>query len=270
MYTVCIPTNCDETKLISLRFTIRALKAQSIPPGEIILSTNALDVENFVEQILECFPDLKIIDSSSMIGNVSFARNIAAENSRFDHILFVDDDTVAGQLHNMKQILNNIEAFDFACGAKRLWAPANWQKDIPEIDPISHSMTILNETSLEPININRRNNKQRLSNYSFIGNFGIISKKAWDICGGFDELFEGWGYEDADLMQELLHRNQRFFLLNTIPITCYHLSHYTDKSNVNNNINRYEKKCRERGQTFKLNHLFGVFENDGFHLSSKI
>lgn len=270
MYTVCLPTDCDPNKLRSLRLTIRTLKAQSMPPGEIIISTNAIDSINFVDEILETFPDLEIVDSSGKILNASYARNNAAQNSKFEHILFIDDDTLIGNVHFMKLIMSNVDAFDFACGARRLWAPSNWEQTILELDPIAYTVTVLNKLSIEPFNISRRSNKQRLSNYSFIGNFGIISRKAFEKSGGFDEDFNGWGYEDADLMQELLHQDNRFFLLKSLGVYCIHLSHYTDKAKVQENIRLYNDKCIKRGRRFEINHLFGLFENDGYHLVSSL
>jgi len=244
------------------------LKSQSLPPSEIIISVNALDKSGFIDNLIEAFPELVIIDSTKKLGNISYARNNAVSKSKSKYVVFVDDDTILGNIQQMAIIFFNIEGFDFACGAKRLWAPNNWERNITELDPITHTMTILDAISIDPLNISRRNNMQRLSNYSFIGNFGIISKDTFNDAGGFDEKFIGWGYEDADLMQELLHRNKRFLLLNSLSIKCYHLSHHTDKTNVDNNIQLYNENADIRGRRFKINHLFGVFENDGYNLTS--
>ena len=168
----------------------------------------------------------------------------------------------------MENIMRHRSSFDFACGARRLWTTPGWENNISELDPISYLSTVLEKISFEPINIDRATGKQRLSNYSFIGNFGVISVEAFLNSGGFDEDFNGWGYEDADLMQELLCTGSRFLFLRNLNITCFHLSHHTDKKNVKKNINLYNKKCQFREKIFHINHLFGVFEEDGYSLIS--
>ncbi len=269
MYTVCIPTTCDSSKLKSLRLTLRAIRAQSLPPEKIILSVNSKNEKNFVDSIIECFPDICVIDSSQREGNVSYARNRASEYNTSRFIIFIDNDTILGSMYEIESIMRYSHSFDFACGSKRFWAPSNWEKNIYEVNPIDFTMSVLKEISLEPINIDRRNSKQKLSNYSFIGNFGIVNAKCLEDAGGFDESFEGWGYEDTDLMQELLFRKRRFMNLRKFGSFCFHLSHYIDKSNVFDNIERYEKKCLHRGVKFHINHLFGLFENDGYKLFSE-
>lgn len=269
MYSACIATNCAPGKVQSLRLTIRALKAQSRPPSQIVVSINAADNARFVDQILSAHPDIRIVEATRKLNNVSYARNSAVNACINDYLVFLDDDTVLASMQSMKDIMENSVAFDFACGAQRLWTPPNWQQTISELFPISYIQTILQEICMEPVNINRADGQQRLSNFSFFGNFGIASRSAFEKTGGFDEEFFGWGYEDADIMQEFLHQESRFCLLKSLGIRCFHLSHHADKTKVKDNIGRYEAKIKKRGRSFKLNHIFGTFENDGFRYSDE-
>lgn len=268
MYTACIATLGHSEKLKSLRLTIRALKAQSLPPEKIIVAING-EVDIRQKQLIEQqSPSIDVVFAAKKMRNVSYARNVAANGNQSRFIAFLDDDTVLAGVHVMQSIMLHAGGFDFACGAKRFWAPPNWDSLISEANPISYNMQLLDHFSLEPININRADGKQRLSNYSFIGNFGIIEADCFERSGRFDEDFVGWGYEDADLMQQLFHMEKRFLSLQTIDVICYHLSHFVDKSNVKDNIKLYESKIVQRGQKFHLNHHFGIFENDGFSSSS--
>jgi glycosyltransferase involved in cell wall biosynthesis len=270
MYSVCIPFSCDPNKAKSLRLTIRSILAQSIKPSQIIISLNGHDYGEYKKQLCNWFPNVQVVLAIDKINNVSYARNTAAKLCTSEYIMFVDDDTLAGGVSSIKKIIDQASAFDFACGAKRLWSQSNWSASITEIDQISHITTVLSNISFEPLNINRKSGKQKLSNYSFIGNFGMVSKKIYEEIDGFDETFEGWGYEDADLIQKLLHNNARFLLLDAIGVKCYHLSHEADKSNIENNIDIYNEKIKLRGLKYNINHLFGVFENDGFSLTSSL
>ncbi|MEG3617219.1 galactosyltransferase-related protein [Magnetovibrio sp. PR-2] len=248
--------------------TIRGLLAQSLPPSEIIVSLNSKKTTPFRESLESLYPDIIFVEASEKLGNVSYARNMAAKNSRSDFILFIDDDTVIGKTTFMHSIFEHSSSFDFSCGAKRYWLQPNWGSEIAELDPVSHTMMVMKKLSIEPINLDRKTNRQKLSNFSFIGNLGVVSKQAFSSVGGFDENFNGWGYEDADLMQALFSKGQRFHLMAEHGVYCFHLSHSTDKSQVHRNIDLYKEKCRQRGRTFRLNHLLGVFEGDGYKAST--
>jgi GT2 family glycosyltransferase len=263
-YSACIATNGQANKRASLRLTIRALRAQSLPPTSIIVTINAEHDPKLLQEILLQSPGIEAHFANSKLKNVSFARNEAARRTSSEFLVFLDDDTILGGINTVADILRHSNGFDFSCGAKRFWAPQNWGAIVIESNPISYNMRLLKHIAIEPVNLNRKNGYQKLSNYSFIGNFGVVRRDLFEAIGGFDEEFSGWGYEDADLMQKLLHNEARFFLMETVNSYCIHLSHYVDKANVEDNIMIYQKKILERGKHFKLNHYFGVFEHDGW------
>ena len=264
MYTVCIATTAESSKHKSLRLTIKSICAQSMPPDEVIVAINRPRNEGLFQEMMLQSAHVKVIFADAKIGNVSHARNIAARSCKSEFIAFIDDDSLAGGIDVMKNLLSHSSSFDFSCGARRLWAPLNWEDSVSESNQITYNIDLLKHISIEPININRNNGKQKLSNYSFIGNFGLVRTRLFEEIGGFDENFTGWGYEDTDLMQELFHSNARYLNMRNVGASCIHLTHPIDKSNVASNINLYNEKIKKRGRQFSINHHFGLFENDGF------
>lgn len=270
MYSACIATTAQANKLKSLRLTIRALKAQSLPPEKIIIAINGGVNAELRSLVIQQSTNVEVIFADSKKNCVSHARNIAATYCNSEFITFIDDDTILGGIHVAKEVLMHADGFDFSCGASRFWAPPNWESIIAETNQSSYNMELLRHVCIEPVNINRKDGMQKLSNYSFIGNFGIVRADCFKKVGGFDESFLGWGYEDADLMQELLHREMRFFSMKSIGVRCFHLSHFVDKSGINETLEIYERKIKARGRRFRINHHFGVFENDGWDSNLKL
>jgi len=263
VYTACIATTAEPSKLRSLRLTIKSICAQSMPPDEIIVAINRARDKDLIQSMMIQPSGVKLVFADTKLSNVSHARNIAASLCKSEFIAFVDDDSLAGGIDVMKNLLSHSNSFDFSCGARRLWTPLNWEDAVSESSQITYNIDLLKHISIEPININRNNGKQKLSNYSFIGNFGLVRTRLFEQIGGFDENFTGWGYEDTDLMQELFHANGRYVNMKNMGASCIHLTHPIDKSNVASNIRLYNEKIKKRGREFLINHHFGLFENDG-------
>lgn len=56
------------------------------------------------------------------------------------------------------------------------------------------------------------------------GGLLVVTRAAWELVGGYDESFKGWGYEDSDFNLRLL----RHSTWDRLPGSAWHLWHPTD------------------------------------------
>ena len=155
-----------------------------------------------------------------------------------------------------------LKKFDFCCGAKRLWTPMNWGDLIKEIYPIEHIRRILRAISFCPYSVNRSSdhNIRAYYNFSYIGNFGAIKRSIFDLVGGFDESFIGWGSQDTDLMMRLCYKEFSHHILADDGIKVYHLSHPVNKETYKQqNRNLLKLKMQNLGIDFNSGNFFGDF-----------
>jgi len=259
------------TKNSSIYYTVRSILTQEYPPKQIFVSANS-EYEDMKSFLKENFGDFVItIDAGAKSHNISFARNLGAKHCTSDIIVFIDDDVVIGKDEVFSQISYKMQFQDFYCGAKRHWAHPYWDKYLDKTYSLNHIRSILAVRSFLPVSIDRFSGRQYFHDFSFIGNFGAIRREVFLEVGEFDEVYEGWTYQDNDLMMRLCARDFRYQLMASDSIFVYHLSHNVDKSaSVMRNKEIYEKKLKSLGINFHLNHFFGVFDDDGYAVISKI
>ena len=132
-------------------------------------------------------------------------------------------------------------------------------------------ISTLENTSVEPLGVDRLSGKRVLDNRSYIANFGVVRRDVFSQVGGFDESYIGFGYQDADLMWRLCAGNFEYDLFSKYDIDVFHLTHKVDKGgSYRENHDRYFNKLREDGRMFHTNHFFEIYENDGYSLFSDI
>lgn len=259
---VIIPTS---KKIIesshSICFTIRSLIAQTIQPKNIIVTTNCYNSLT-ISVLKEKFGDfIKIIEYEPNVNNISYARNLGARLGNSEIILFIDDDVILGDNGILEKISCRLRYEDFYCGAHRLWAPTEWAQYFDLKDSINHIQRILQYSSFKPTSIDRFSGKRTFNDFSFIGNFGAIKRDIFNKVGGYDENYEGWTYQDTDLMMRLCLEGYSYLLMADDEISVYHLSHPVDKSKYRDiNRGKFCKKQQEQRIKFHLNHFFGIFE----------
>lgn len=263
MYTVCIPTTGLPEKDLALTLTLESLVAQSSPPAEIIISVNS-DRQPKLQLSGE---KLTFIDASEQLGNVSFARNLAAKHASSEMLLFMDDDTVLADAGLMQRVMSVADEFEFGFGAVRKWTHGDWANMIKISDPIWYKQIVLDHISVEPSNINRATGSFALDNFTFLGNFGVVSKDKFFEVGGYDESFQGWGYEDTDLMQSLFHAGAKFRSFFDLSLRCFHLTHPVSQDGLSSNMDLFHKKIRERGREYNISHVLGIFETGDLQFS---
>jgi len=136
--------------------------------------------------------------------------------------------------------------------------------------PFSATLSTLRGISILPTGINPINGFRDLAEFTFIGNYGIIRRNAFNIVGGFDVGYEGWGMEDTDLMMRLCAAGMSYSLLCHDDVHVFHLGHGSNTRLLAKNLERFNDLERKLGRWFHVNHFFGVYEADGYGLFSAI
>jgi len=271
--SIVIPTyNSFKNKQGSIELTISSIfKQKSINNVEIIIiddgsSDKTTDYLKSLQDV-DCDFDLMLL-SKKHDGNRAKSRNLGIQKARGKLILFLDDDTVLLSPYCIKKTIEMWKPQTFLCGAKRYWTYPIWDRN--KILELIHSSRFekIKKMSFVPIGLNRYNGCRDLLEFSFLSNFGVVSREDLINVGGFDEGYTGWGYEETDLMFRLLDRGLKF--INLWPfVSVLHLNHPLGESEphiTGTNRERFYEKLKKKGMVFKVNHLFGVFEDDGHEI----
>lgn len=263
---VVIPTGKDVIDSHnSICYTLRSILSQSLQPDNIYVVENVGNTR--VSDIVKSqFGDLvQVIDGTKKTPNISYARNLGASYCRAETIIFMDDDVILGQNDYFARIVEIMKYNDFCCGARRYWTTTNWHKQLSLDYPMNHNMQILKSTSFLPQSIERSTGNRNCSGYSYIGNFGAIKREVFEYMEGFDETYEGWLYQDTDLMMRLCYHKFQYMVLAYLEMFCYHLSHPAEKQAYRQiNKNKYEHKQQVLNIKFNNKHFFGEFEDNDF------
>ncbi len=255
----------------SLELMLKSLKKQTSLEGyELIVVDNdseddSLDLlKNF--QRHAPFQNMKIIKNDVDVSNRSRSRNIACRQANGDFFLLIDDDVILPDKNILSKVLRFAKEGFFATGAARCWTYVNWKREVLLEKIEKEDWPKESKYYFLPTGIKRETGYRDLFEYSFIGNFGLVDRKSFFNAGGFDEkIFNGWGREDVDLMLRLYLNKTKFRLLFD-DIGIIHLNHSLSKSDAeqrSKSFEKYKKRESELGFVFKVNHLYGVFENDG-------
>ncbi len=255
----------------SLELMLSSLKKQKdIESYELIVVENSSEDGSldFLERFKHHAPfgNMKIIKNNIQVSNRSRSRNIACQQASGDFFLFIDDDVVLPDIYTLRKMRKFAKEGSFATGAARYWTYIHWTRE--DLQYKTEQGDLVKESSYYflPRGIKRETGYRDLFEYSFIANFGLVDRNSFFNVNGFDEkTFDGWGREDVDLMLRLYLNKVRFQLLFD-DIWIIHLNHQLIESDANQRSNSFQKyKIRESelGVAFKVNHLYGVFENDG-------
>lgn len=191
-------------------------------------------------------------------GNRAASRNAGIEYAAGQLLLFLDADTVPIATNCLQRTIDQWQQDYILCGARRYWSPPEWTPDgvrgvIERADP-----TDIRSWAHLPVNsIKRATGRRSLQEFSFLTNFGLVSKQLVKSVGGFDERFEGWGFEDLDLMVQLLRSGTG--LLNLWDVAeVLHLNHPLGAATGESEQNRelYYSKLAEYGVAVNVTQLF--------------
>lgn len=263
---VVIPTgkNVSDTHN-SICYTLRSILSQDIQPDNIFVVENISDT-GVLDVVKSKFGGLvQVIDGTKKTPNISYARNIGVSHCQGDIIIFMDDDVILGQNDYFARIIKIMNDNDFCCGARRYWTTTKWHKQLSLDYPMNHNLQILKATSFLPQSIERTTGNRNCSGYSYIGNLGAIRRDVFKFVEGFDEEYEGWLYQDTDLMMRLCYHKFKYMVLAYTDMFCFHLSHPADKQAYRKiNKKKYEDKQKKLHIKFNNKNFFGQFEDNDF------
>lgn len=181
-------------------------------------------------------------------GNRSANRNLAADMSSGELLLFVDGDVLLAN-----DSIELVKSFDYS-GISGLCGSVAAMRMTPEAISIA-THNYFDEINIDSINFDSwhklfpdfRNDKIILAWNHFYTAFSIIPREAFYNAGGFDESFIGWGGEDIDLGYRLLKQGK---LLISRDIRAVHIPHSRNipQEELNGRRNMYKmlEKYRNR------------------------
>lgn len=258
---VVIPTAKHiEDSHLSICYTIRSILAQSYQPRNIIVVENAPNtgVTGILQsQFGEC---VQVINGLDKTPNISYSRNLGAKHGNSEIIIFMDDDVIIGRNNHFANIVEIMKTNDFCCGASRFWTTTDWHKYLSLKYQMNHNLQILKAKAFLPHGIERITGDRNFNEFTHIGNFGAVRRDVFNAVGEFDENYEGWLYQDNDLIMRLCFNNYTYQILSYTDIFCYHLGHPADKEPYRKiNYEKYENKKIKLKIKFNTNNFFGRF-----------
>ncbi len=266
-YDLIITSSYNMNKNASLLLTLRSILAQTFLPKSIIVSenNNFLKTKKLIKEEFGNF--ITVVNATKKFKNISYCRNTGFYNTSEQSIVFMDDDVIINNCNTLEHVIKSLKYYDFTCGAIRLWSQFNWQDFIKENYHINHIVNILNSNSINTMSIDRINGEFTINDRSFIGHFGAIKRNVFKDIGGFDEQYEGWGYQDTDLMMRLCYKNYKYYLMSQDNISIIHLSHVANKyDDKQKNKELYDLKLKNLNLLFNLNNFFAYYTNNNYDL----
>ncbi len=253
----------------SIYYTIRSILAQELQASNIIVSVNEPndEVVGFIQKHFGKM--VHVVDSSDHPKNISYARNNGFKYGVNRIVVFLDDDVVLARNDFLSMVNHRLKYEGFYCGAHRYWVNPGWHNYLDHSYSINHLRHILKSKAFLPKSIDRATGSQGFHNYSFIGHCGAIQRQVFEEVGMFDEAYQGWSFQDTDLMMRLCYEGYSYELMAQDDISLYHLSHPVDKSkNRAINAERLKDKATSLGIDFHLNHFFGLYNDDTYDIIS--
>lgn len=158
-------------------------------------------------------------DTSSELWNASEARNIALLSSNADYIIFEDLDLIS-HTDFYYWIANQIESLII----KRNWpffvVPVSYLTESAS----EHIDSPLSDKEYDDLTseIFNANDSEIISFHAPVSSYLICSRQHALFVGGYDNSFEGWGFEDSDFWLRLLKKSnidypREFYKLDTRP-----------------------------------------------------
>ncbi|WP_145949536.1 glycosyltransferase [Paenibacillus sp. Y412MC10] len=252
--SVVIPTY---NRALLLEATLEALRKSRLPHGisfEVIVCDDGSSDETFeVIKRAVNYLDLRYFYQPHKGFRAGLARNMGARLAKSDIILFLDSDVLVAPnlieqhlcLHadHMKTIVIGIthNCDDLEDGSKSLdylhkLDQCSWESIIKRAYLTDRRVPILKSVEFQLQNMTAPWTLCWSNQFS-------VRKKFVLEAGGFDESFEGWGYEDLDLAYRLFKSGHKFKIaMNTVTLHLPHPKVQRTVATVVENIRRiYEK-----------------------------
>ncbi|MBN2689955.1 MAG: glycosyltransferase family 2 protein [Gammaproteobacteria bacterium] len=200
--------------------------------------------------------DLKYVWHEDLGFRAASSRNKAVSISKGDYLIFLDGDCLPRN-NFIKNHLKLIEKNYFVAGNRVLlsekitrymlahrinirnwplssWLKMRWQKNL-------NRFVALLDLPLAKLRKLGSNNWQKVRTCNM-----AVSRKDFFRVNGFDEKYQGWGYEDSDLAVRLINSNVKR-KLGHYATTVIHLWHKeSDRSQENKNLTRLHKRIHNK------------------------
>lgn len=213
----------------ALTAVVRILKCSKNLGNLIIVVNGAIPGYSNCElkSLRDYFRDLQIHHVPN--ANLSSARNVGAEASTGDYILFCDADTMAPP-ETIQSMLKFVSPSVFVMGVRRKYIPLTTDLEmIYQLINRSDWSTIESVATAQPAQYSSDDYGNILPplvmQYALFGAFGIVHRKMFEDIGGFDNHYKGWGLEDIDIIRRLLMKSNCRMLKNE---RVWHIDHYVE------------------------------------------
>jgi glycosyltransferase involved in cell wall biosynthesis len=199
----------------ALKITIQSLAKQSILPDEVIIADDGSDISTFTLPTVP-FP-LKHVWHEDAGFQAATIRNKAAAQAKGDYFIFLDGD-IAVFPNFILEHKKLAEKGWFVAGNRILINPkmtSEWENN--NITPLTWSLLGWFKARAEnkinrilpllkiPVTSTWRKRKAKQWQGAKTCNLGVWKTDFLEV-NGFDETYQGWGHEDADLAIRLIHK----------------------------------------------------------------
>ncbi|SDF08186.1 Glycosyltransferase, GT2 family [Pricia antarctica] len=196
----------------NLKNTLKGLNRQSVLPTEVIVIEmgQGLHLENNFE-----FP-LKIVNFERFweFMPLAAARNLGAEHSSTEHLVFLDVDCIPSDNFCQKIVAASASRNALAMGSPRY---------ILHNNPMGFCVKELRENSIFHPSRPEVNGIVKEECYELFWSLCFsLSRELFERIGGFDDRFEGYGAEDTDFALEVKKAGIPFYLTDA---EVYHQQH---------------------------------------------
>src|SRR5262245_22917997 len=166
---------------------------------------------------------LRAIDSDP--NNRGRSRNAGAAAATGDFLLYLDDDMLLKNWRFIDVALSKMSRDGFQCAMfpPRQYARFPLLYDAAYLDKL---IRVWRRGARDPFLFDplRQGSRDLPMLFCFPGCFTLIAREAYEALGGFDEAFEGWGFEDTDFAFRAI-RNLRVLNLFTKAEPLLHIDH---------------------------------------------
>lgn len=204
--------NLCKNRLRNLAFNLNHLSNTNLVRDVVVLEQSCKKSNSL--EVIERFPNVNHIKYE--LGNESFNKskllNLYTETTKYDFIWMLDVDVYIDINYVLSQLPTNV----------KLVRPFELIQNLNE-NETEH----LFKTNLIAIKQSRRETNNAFGKYSF-----IIETNLLNVIGGYDENYEGWGFQDLDLMKRIPSKTYRGYTKN-IAFHLYHPKASREKYNKN-------------------------------------
>lgn len=226
----------------ALELVLRALSAQDISGFEVLIADDGSDekTHHLISQLSKIahFPIQHIWQRNKGF-RAAKIRNKAASKASGDYLIFLDGDCVP-QTSFVRRHIHLAEKSWFVSGNRILLNPALTEHVTAQLQPIqsrSHAFWAVAKLKGQinrllplyylPLGMLRKRNAQKWKGAKTC-NLAIWKKDFFNV-NGFNESYQGWGYEDSDLVIRLIRAGVKR-KMGQFCVPVFHLWHQKESS----------------------------------------